>query len=794
MKKILFSLLAVAGLFTSCLQKENDLVYFNPENSVAPNITSIDGRTLDKDGAVIIVPFSGIKFEIDAPKTYALYASATEDFAKAEKLAASFNEESIDIAQKDLNATILNLGGVADEEFTIYLRVSAWMANDKGKAIESSLKYSNVFAATFVPYSQLILDKDVYEHVWVIGDYCGWAHDKTQFLYNYSKDGKTFTGVVDFGEKASNGFKLTNAADWNHGNWGSADQSETSEQETIQLVDGSGSMDIKCLSHRFYNFTFDSSSLVLVPGAGFDSVGLVGTINNWGETPDVEMTYNADFVRFWCDYEFTEDAEIKCRANSDWAINWGAGTTPGGDNIKVAPGKYRVYLDLNKKTLELNESMYGKEEPTANPGGDEEEDKPSVWSIAGTVNGNGWNPAAEDMNFSNIGGDTWIIRSLAINAGDEFKIVADHDWALCFGGPEANAKSTIDPANPYDVYAATIGETFNAGGTNIQITETGVYDITLNYVVDGTSTIKIENHVAAYSLIGEINGDVWSKDVVMTEKDGIWSSPIVTIEGGFKIRYDFSWADENTYGFADGQETALDTEITLVQPGGNMSVPATGDYKIIFNPATKVVTITQPAFPENLYMIGAEFGAWDWSSTGVVEMVPVHPNGGEAQFWTIRYFTAGQGFKFSPKREWGVDFHSLTTNDGYTEEAGNCVVAEDGFYMVHIDLKGEKVHIEPARVYGMSATFGNPDWTEEFEASKFAVEGKTMTATLAADGEIRMYAESSIAPRGNWWGREFIFFDGKIAYRGAGGDQERVSGTAGQKITLDFNAGTATIE
>ena len=35
---------------------------------------------------------------------------------------------------------------------------------------------------------------------------------------------------------------------------------------------------------------------------------------------------------------------------------------------------------------------------------------------------------------------------------------------------------------------------------------------------------------------------------------------------------------------------------------------------------------------------------------------------------------------------------------------------------------------------------------------------------------------------------------GKIAYRGNGGDQTRVSVAAGAKVTLDFNAGTGVIE
>jgi len=56
-----------------------------------------------------------------------------------------------------------------------------------------------------------------------------------------------------------------------------------------------------------------------------------------------------------------------------------------------------------------------------------------------------------------------------------------------------------------------------------------------------------------------------------------------------------------------------------------------------------------------------------------------------------------------------------------------------------------------------------------------------------------MYAGSSIATT-DWWTREFNIIDGKIEYRGNGGDQAAVPVTAGKVVTLDFNAGTGTIE
>ena len=77
------------------------------------------------------------------------------------------------------------------------------------------------------------------------------------------------------------------------------------------------------------------------------------------------MNFNKDYVRFWADIEITKEEEVKFRADSDWANNWGAGAIGGGDNIKLGPGKYRAYLDINKGIVEFNEKMFGKDEPSA---------------------------------------------------------------------------------------------------------------------------------------------------------------------------------------------------------------------------------------------------------------------------------------------------------------------------------------------------------------------------------------------------------------------------------------------
>lgn len=586
MKKLFYSIIALAGILAASCSTDADKLIFDPSSSVAPALGTLSGTTLASDGADLTFEFTEPSYNIDAAKIYTLYISDSQDFSKQEKLAATVSGTIVTVKQSALNSAILNLGGVADAEFTVYLRLDSWVANNKNTAVESSLTQSNVISATFVPYNQLILDKDVYDHVWVQGDYCGWSHDKSQFLYNYNKDGKTFTGVIDFGEKAANGIKFTGAASWDAstGNWGSEAQAEEAEAKSLKLVNGDGAQNITCYSKRFYAFSLDKNSLMLTKDWGANVIGIVGGFNDWGNSglPDTEMNYNADYVRFWADVDFTSDTEIKFRADGKWDYNWGKDC--GGDNLPVSAGKYRIYLDLNKKSVELSTSMYGKDEPSAS-GGEPEPEKPAVWSLIGTIGGTNWDT---DTDMTNTDDEVWIARSVALTANDEFKLRFGHDWADAVGGTEANSKSTIDPTNPYDVFKPVLGTVFATGGMNIQVGVEGTYDVTYD---NAAKTILVENHKALFSLIGDINGSGWGKDFVMTQDGDVWTSPVVTIGGEFKIRYDFSWADSNTYGVAEGTTVERGKEFTVVQPGGNIKVPEAGDYKVIFNAKTLAVTI-----------------------------------------------------------------------------------------------------------------------------------------------------------------------------------------------------------
>ncbi len=214
-------------------------------------------------------------------------------------------------------------------------------------------------------------------------------------------------------------------------------------------------------------------------------------------------------------------------------------------------------------------------------------------------------------------------------------------------------------------------------------------------------------------------------------------------------------------------------------------------YNAIYSqPVTVNITAFKPLYPDNVYMIGSDFGSWDWGSSGIATMIPV--NGYEGKFWCVRYFSsATNGFKWCTQKAWNGDFFTLGTDVGFSTHDGNAFVPAPGVYSVFIDYTINKITIEPAKVYGMGDCFGG--WnTGQYP---FTAVGNKMNITTTAAGELRLYANSTNSTvGGDWWRMEFIVLNGKIEYRGNGGDQERVNVAAGKVVSLDFNAGTGTIQ
>ena len=528
--------MALAGLtMASCTQEHIDVQYI-PENAVAPTLGTIEGCDLSDGGADIVVEYTKADFGVATGSAHNLYISKSEDMADMKKAKASFTDNTITLAQADLNVVALDFAE-AGAEVDMYFAVVANLNTDKGAEVAGTQLKSNVVKATFKSYVADVLPTEKFEKVWVIGNYCGWSHDKTQFLFDYNSTGTTFAGVVDFAgadgvSMAADGFKLTGVAGWDDTcNWGLEDNTTAeAEAASLQLITGGGSQDIKAYAKRFYGFEFDKTTMVLKKSWGADQIGIIGLNGDW-ET-DIVMEYNPKWTRFYADIEAPADTEMKFRADAAWDLNWGVDCAQGGGNIPVAAGNYRVYFNPATGLIEFNASAYGKTEDTTQGGNTEPEPEgpvtePDRWGVVGTITE--WGKQA-DLYMSEVAENLFVRMGVTVTDADAFKVRFNNDWNINYG-----AAGDVEP------FAVTVGEelTLVSGGKNLSA-PAGTYDIFFN-IVDFKIWVMPE---------GEAPGGVEVKDIKFYAD--------VTATG---------WTNCNIYGWGDLGEyggtwpgTALSTE------------------------------------------------------------------------------------------------------------------------------------------------------------------------------------------------------------------------------------------
>ena len=545
MKKLLYSILALAGVVaTSCTQEHVEVQYI-PGNVVAPTLGAIEGCDLVDGGADIVVDYTAADFGVATANVHNLYVAKTEDMADMKKASkAKFENGTITLAQADINVLALEFGE-AGASIDLFFAIVANLSTDKGAAVAGTDVMSNVVKATFKSYVADVLPTEKFDKVWVIGDYCGWAHDKTQFLFDYTSSGNVYSGIVDFNKDgasaAANGFKLTGVAGWDDTcNWGLEDNTTAeAEAASLQLITGGGSQDIKAYAKRFYGFEFDKTTLVLKKTWGADQIGIIGLNGDW-ET-DIVMEYNPKWTRFYVDIEATADTEMKFRADAGWDLNWGVDCAQGGGNIAVAAGKYRVYFNPATGLIEFNAKNFGTEEDTgANGGGTtpEPEPEPGIeenrWGVVGTINSWGGTP---DLYMSEVGENLYVRMGVTVTADDQFKVRFNNGWDV-----NAGAAGDVEP------FAVTVGEEMAlvAGGKNLSA-PAGTYDIYFNIenykmwvMPEGETPSGVE--VKSLKIYGDVsatgwtNCNAWIWDAAGANyTGGNWPGEALSMEGDYYV-------------------------------------------------------------------------------------------------------------------------------------------------------------------------------------------------------------------------------------------------------------------
>ncbi|MBE6176162.1 MAG: starch-binding protein [Rikenellaceae bacterium] len=718
MKKLLYSILALSGLaMVSCTQEHIDVQY-TPENAVAPVLGAIEGCDLSEGGNDIVVEYTKADFGVATANVHNLYIAKTEDMADMKKAKATFNDANITLTQADLNVVALEFGN-AGEPIDLYFAVVANLNTDKGAAVAGSELMSNVVKATFKSYVADVLPTEKFEKVWVIGNYCGWDHAKTQFLFDYNSTGTTFAGVVDFADAegvslANTGFKLTGIAGWDDAcNWGEETKAtEADEPASIQLITGGGSQDIMRYAKRFYGFEFDNTTLVLKKSWGADQIGIIGLNGDWDN--DIVMNYNPKWTRFYADIEASADTEMKFRADAAWDLNWGAECAQGGDNIAVAAGKYRVYFNPVTGLIDFNAKNYGTEEDTG--AGGETPDvpegpvtEPDRWGVVGTITE--WGGQA-DLYMSEVGENLFARNGVTVTADDQFKIRFNNDWAVNYG-----AAGDVEP------FAVTVGEklTLAAGGKNLSA-PAGTYDIYFNIstfdiwvMAEGETPDGVD--VKSVKLYAHKEGTAWAEmalygwdgydfggwpGILLTEKE--------TIDGKEFFVYEFP---ATAYGITtniifnnnnNGEQTQDITGIVLNRDY-YFIIPAEAENGrfMAYEMGTEPVKPSFPVLTEHSWGVIGSFN--NWGGDVAMEIA----DGVATATIEIPETDADKKFKVRADGDWANNFGYSATEEAplapvdgtefaATFNGSDIVVEAAGKYQVSLRIENEQGYLKIAKL------------------------------------------------------------------------------------------------
>lgn len=228
---------------------------------------------------------------------------------------------------------------------------------------------------------------------------------------------------------------------------------------------------------------------------------------------------------------------------------------------------------------------------------------------------------------------------------------------------------------------------------------------------------------------------------------------------------------------------------------------------IIELPKVKPYFALEPmTLPDKMYIGGNVFGNGDWSKS--VEMVPVY--GASGKFWALQYFGTEDGgnaeVKFNTVKDAseGTPFGGNADIDDASKALANLsgddalVVGKPGWYLVVVttEISGRDYiyhlqFLEP-NVYLTGDPSGGYDVFDETRL--FTVPaglGSFESQAFVADGELRICVKLDGE---DWWHTEFVILKGKLEYRGAGGDQDRVKVTKGQKVFINFTDATGEIK
>ncbi len=427
-------------------------------DAVAPVLDALenDAYVLEENGDFATFTWTAADFNTDADIAYTL--TATCEGSDDATVGSVTNDTELTVSANEINTILLaNFSCEAGTSCEIGFYLTATCSG-------ASLT-SNSISATLTPFEAYVAPNLTHDYIYITGDLNADAYGSWQFtgpfLYDYADEGQYYHGVVDFTEDYKTlqyGFKITNAADWDHTTLGSNDSENTegSNPDEYQLAVSGDNILVYQGAKRYYHFTVDMFNNTITRNYGFDSC----TLNLAGS--EYDLTYSLATQRFYVDVTSATGA---ASVSLD-------GTELFSSELSTE-GTARIYVDFNNldaMTISADTEAYGSD-------ADEQEEESGdplyeTWQLAGDFSE--WAYLATTA----YGTDGYVYTGLSATAGDEYGF---HDlYNIWYAADWSLVNTDTDNDGDNDRYTPTVGESFAISSTsyaNAVIPADGTYDI-----------------------------------------------------------------------------------------------------------------------------------------------------------------------------------------------------------------------------------------------------------------------------------------------------------------------------
>lgn len=339
MKKIKLAIfIAVIGLVVVSCDRDitEPVISSNPTSPTVADLIYTGEFNAASMDSLIRFSWSAADFGFSSSTTYAVQLSPNSDFSGEPAVLITTQRLTGTAKVSDINNLLLTWEKEIGQPATMYYRVSASVTSSV--AVNSTIK-----SKVFTPFETLI----DYPMLYAPGAYQGWSPGAVNgrlFSYNFNTEYRGILRIVD-GTNPTSNFKITNAADWNHTNWGGTlTQTGNNYSGTLDPTGSDIAVNAGC-----YAVVVNTSTLAITL-TKVDDWGVIGSATADGWNSDQNLFYNGQRKLWEITADFTV-GEFKFRANDGWDLNYGDtgndGTlNAGGDNIPITTaGNYTIRFD-----------------------------------------------------------------------------------------------------------------------------------------------------------------------------------------------------------------------------------------------------------------------------------------------------------------------------------------------------------------------------------------------------------------------------------------------------------------